>query len=45
LQTFFSTAALPLLDLAVTIGLSLIIFIAVEVEKWLSRRARAEPRR
>lgn len=42
LQTFFSTSALSPMDLAVTVGLSLIVFMAVEIEKWLSRRARPE---
>jgi len=42
LQTFFSTSVLSGMDLAVTIGLSLTVFVAVEIEKWLSRRARPE---
>lgn len=39
LQAFFSTAALTPQELAVSIGLSLIIFIAVELEKWKSRKS------
>jgi Ca2+-transporting ATPase len=39
LQSFFSTTALTGEELAVSIGLSLIIFIAVELEKWKSRRS------
>ncbi len=39
LQTFFSTTALTAEELGVSIGLSLIIFVAVELEKWNSRRS------
>ena len=42
LQSFFSTKALPASDLAVTILVSLVVFVAVEIEKWLSRRAGLE---
>jgi Ca2+-transporting ATPase len=38
LQSFFRTTALPAADLALSLGLALTIFIAVELEKWLSRR-------
>jgi P-type Ca2+ transporter type 2C len=37
-QGFLETEALPLADLAIAVALSTIIFWAVEVEKWLSRR-------
>lgn len=39
LQTFFSTTALTVEELGVSMGLSLIIFVAVELEKWKSRRS------
>jgi Ca2+-transporting ATPase len=38
LQSLFKTNPLPPLDLAVTIALSLTVFLAVELEKWLLRR-------
>ena len=38
LRSFFSTTPLLAGELALTIGLSLIVFIAVEIEKWISRR-------
>ncbi|MBM3754024.1 MAG: cation-translocating P-type ATPase [Acidobacteria bacterium] len=44
LQSFFGTVALHPADLAVSIGLSLAVFAAVEFEKWLSRRACAAVR-
>lgn len=37
LQRFFGTVALPLRDLAICVILSLVIFIGIEVEKWLLR--------
>jgi Ca2+-transporting ATPase len=37
-QEFLETEALPLADLAIAVALSTIIFWAVEVEKWLTRR-------
>jgi P-type Ca2+ transporter type 2C len=37
-QGFLETEALPLADLAIAIALSTIIFWAVEIEKWLTRR-------
>jgi P-type Ca2+ transporter type 2C len=37
-QGFLETEALPLADLAIAVALSTIIFWAVEVEKWLTRR-------
>jgi len=39
LQTFFSTTALTAGELGVSLGLSFIIFVAVEIEKWNSRRS------
>lgn len=41
LQNFFRTKALPLPDLLVALAVSLTIFVAVEIEKWV-RRARGE---
>ena len=38
LQVFFKTSSLPMADLALAIALSSIVFIAVEIEKWLMRR-------
>jgi len=40
LQAFFSTTALPARDLALTLAVSSVVFVAVEFEKWLSRRPR-----
>jgi Ca2+-transporting ATPase len=37
-QELLETEALPLADLAIAVALSTIIFWAVEVEKWLTRR-------
>lgn len=37
LQRFFGTVALPLSDLAISVGLSMIIFVALEIEKWIAR--------
>jgi Ca2+-transporting ATPase len=37
-QEFLETEALPLADLAIAVALSTVIFWAVEVEKWLTRR-------
>jgi Ca2+-transporting ATPase len=37
-QGFLETEALPLADLAIAVALSTIVFWAVEVEKWLTRR-------
>ena len=39
LQSFFSTTPLPARGLALTMALSSVIFVAVEFEKWLRRRA------
>ena len=44
LQVFFKTNPLPLPDLALTIALSSVVFVAVEIEKWISRRRRPEMR-
>ncbi|NQS92022.1 MAG: cation transporting ATPase C-terminal domain-containing protein, partial [Chloroflexi bacterium] len=38
LQEIFNTKPLPLLELALSLGLSLVVFLAVETEKWLKRR-------
>jgi P-type Ca2+ transporter type 2C len=38
LRGFFKTEALAAGDLALAVGLSLLIFVAVEIEKWWSRR-------
>ena len=38
LQVFFKTNPLPLPDLALTIALSSVVFVAVEFEKWIVRR-------
>ena len=38
LQSFFHTSALSGVDLLVTVAASLILFAAVEFEKWLRRR-------
>jgi Ca2+-transporting ATPase len=40
LQSFFQTIALPLWDLALAVGLSLLVFIAVELEKQMERLKR-----
>ncbi len=40
LQQIFATRALPAGQLALAVGLSLVIFAAVELEKWIGRRAR-----
>jgi Ca2+-transporting ATPase len=39
LQQFFATRALPAGQLALALGLSLVIFAAVELEKWIGRRS------
>jgi Ca2+-transporting ATPase len=38
LQKVFNTTALPLSDLAVSVGLSLVFFLILELVKWLQRR-------
>jgi Ca2+-transporting ATPase len=38
LQPIFQTQALSLSELALCLGASVIVFVAVEVEKWLTRR-------
>ena len=45
LQSFFKTTPLPAKDLGLAIVLSLVVFLAVEFEKWLSRQPRSESRR
>jgi Ca2+-transporting ATPase len=42
LQTIFSTVALSAVEVGICLGLSSLIFWAVELEKWLGRR-RADP--
>jgi Ca2+-transporting ATPase len=37
LQRFFGTVALSITDLVISVGLSMIIFVAIEIEKWISR--------
>jgi Ca2+-transporting ATPase len=43
LQNLFSTVALPLSDLAICFGLSILVFLVVEFQKWVSRRLRPDP--
>lgn len=38
LNTFFNTAPLTLEELLIAIGMSSVVFIAVELEKWMKRR-------
>ena len=38
LQEIFNTKPLPPLELALSLGLSLVVFLAVEAEKWIKRR-------
>jgi len=40
-QGFLETEALPIVDFAIAVALSTLIFWAVEVEKWLARRKRS----
>jgi P-type Ca2+ transporter type 2C len=40
-QGFLETEALPVADLVIAVALSTIIFLAVEIEKWLARRKSA----
>jgi Ca2+-transporting ATPase len=42
LQGFFRTNPLPLPELTLTIALSLVVFLAVEIEKWIVRSATTE---
>jgi Ca2+-transporting ATPase len=44
LQRVFTTEALPLADLGLTIALSSVVFVAVEFEKWLARWRQPEAR-
>jgi Ca2+-transporting ATPase len=37
LQEIFNTKSLPPLELALSLGLSLVVFMAVETEKWIKR--------
>jgi Ca2+-transporting ATPase len=37
-NAIFATEPLPARDLALAIGASLIVFVAVEIEKWVKRR-------
>jgi Ca2+-transporting ATPase len=43
LQSLFSTVALPLSDLVICFALSILIFLVVEVQKWVSRRIHRDP--
>ena len=38
MQEIFATKALPLRELILSLGLSLVVFIAVEIEKWFKRK-------
>jgi len=38
LQTIFKTQALSLYEFSLTLGLASVVFIAVELEKWLRAR-------
>jgi Ca2+-transporting ATPase len=42
LQDFFTTKPLPLPDLALAVALSTLVFVAVEIEKWVLRRRQPE---
>ncbi|MFA5835902.1 MAG: cation-translocating P-type ATPase [Bellilinea sp.] len=42
LQGIFNTRALPLIDLLVSLGLSALLFLGVEIVKWTRRRKGAE---
>jgi P-type Ca2+ transporter type 2C len=42
LQVIFNTRPLGPEDLAISLGLSLVVFIGVEIAKWIRRRARVE---
>jgi Ca2+-transporting ATPase len=39
LQNFFETEALSLTDLLVAFAFSLVVFVAVEIDKWIQRRS------
>jgi Ca2+-transporting ATPase len=41
LQTFFGTTALSPLDLVISLGLSSLVFVSIELEKWFTRRRRS----
>jgi Ca2+-transporting ATPase len=43
LQSLFNTVALPLTDLAVCFALSILVFLVVEFQKWVSRRFFSKP--
>ena len=45
LQEFFSTVPLPPADLLLALTLSSIVFIAIELQKWLARRRSVSPDR
>jgi len=40
-QAWFGTMSLPPFELAISLGLSVVVFGAVEVEKWFKRRNRS----
>ena len=42
METFFKTEPLSLVDWAVSVGVGALVFLAIEVEKWLSRRRPSE---
>ncbi len=43
LQKFFDTVALSLMDLAICVALSLVIFVAIEIEKFIVRATNVSP--
>ncbi|MBL8193063.1 MAG: cation-translocating P-type ATPase [Blastocatellia bacterium] len=43
LQKFFDTVALSLMDLAICVALSLVIFVAIEIEKFIVRATSISP--
>ena len=40
METFFKTEPLGLVDWAISLGVGVVVFLAIEVEKWLIRRGR-----
>jgi Ca2+-transporting ATPase len=42
MNEIFKTKPLPLPELGISLGLSLVVFLAVEVEKWFKRRKLSE---
>jgi len=37
MNEIFNTQPLPIKELVISLGLSLVVFIAVEIEKWIKR--------